>query len=96
MSIFLIIKGDKAAVTAALAARGFHPTDHITEVTQRTALRGAPCCEVAVRDEVEPGVIRWFRETSETCSDGALLLHYSTCANTSDIASRSKLEGPRQ
>ncbi len=83
MPIFLIIQGNKATVTRALAVRGFHPADHLTEVTERAEQRGGPCCEVTVRDEVEPGVIRWFRETSFTSPDNAMLLHFRACASRS-------------
>jgi hypothetical protein len=65
MSIQLVIKGTMDEVCAALRAHGISPADCLM-VKERESrfceIRKQEECLATVRQECEPGVLRWFQE----------------------------------
>lgn len=80
--IFLHIKGNASDASEALALNGIHPLDRLTPITRATDYS----VSVNVKVENEPGIIRWFCETSsDEFVDGygypaGTLLHYAITA----------------
>lgn len=67
----IVIKGTPDDARAALDAWGVHPSDRLTEPVR---ISGWDETTLTVKDEVEPGLIRWFTQTKAEES-GALLAY---------------------
>ncbi len=78
MSFSLLIKGNIVDAERALMLRGFNPSDWLTQPTIAPTKSGHVACVVIVREEDEPGVLRWFGETPAAPPfPVGTLLHYT-------------------
>lgn len=82
MPISLLIKGTIVDAERALMERGFHPSDWLTQPRIFPTNSSHVASVVSVRDECEPGVIRWFAEDKPEPGSYPVgtLLHYTKSA----------------
>lgn len=84
MRIQLHIKGNSEQAEKELLERGFHPSERLTHPVTYSPL-GMPSTyivtDVTVKAECEPGVVRWFTETTDNFKPATFppgtLLHYT-------------------
>lgn len=74
--IKLLVRGSALDVQEALTQRGFHLSDCLTRPTL-VGLFDGQMCQVHVKEECEPGVLRWYTEPPDLPPfPVGTLLHY--------------------